>query len=104
MVVVVINELGDEIIQVSFAESNEMVQTFILDRLHESFDTGIQIWRTDRQAFRLDAIILQKLTELSGKLRIPIVKQIRRFLLAVGNVVRKRFGLLRHPSGIGIPS
>ena len=35
-VLVVINgKLGDEIIQVTFAESNEMVQAFVLDRLHE---------------------------------------------------------------------
>jgi len=48
MLVVINNELGDEIIQMSFAEGDEMIQAFVLDRLHESFDSSIEIRRTNR--------------------------------------------------------
>jgi len=49
----------------TMAKCDEMVQGFIFYRLHEPFDPGIQIGRSDRQPLRLDALVFQKLLELS---------------------------------------
>lgn len=84
------------------AESDEMVQGFVFNRLHKSFDPCIEIRRPDRQHLWLDAFILQKPLELGRELRVPIMDQMRRFLFPVGYVIYKRLGLFRDPSGIGI--
>lgn len=43
MFVVIINEFRNEIIEMCLAESDEMVQGFVFNRLYNSFDPGIEI-------------------------------------------------------------
>ena len=79
------------------AESDEMVQGFVFNRLHKPFDPGIQIGRADRQSLGLDAFVLQKLPELGRELCISIMDQTGRLLITIGSVVYKCFGLIRDP-------
>jgi len=58
MFVVIINEFRNKIIEMHLAESDEMVQGFVFNRLHKPLDPGIQIGRADRQSLRLDAFVL----------------------------------------------
>nr|WP_232103337.1 hypothetical protein [Gimesia algae] len=41
MLVVIINKLRNKIIEMHFAESDEMIQGFVFNRLHKPFDPGI---------------------------------------------------------------
>ena len=41
--VIVLDKFANQVVEMSLAEGNEMVETFGLDRLHKTFDSGVEI-------------------------------------------------------------
>jgi hypothetical protein len=49
-------ELADDVVQVRLANNDKMVQAFLLDRLDEPFDIGIQVGRYRDQSVRAQPV------------------------------------------------
>ncbi len=76
--VVVVDELGDEIVEVALAEDHEVVEALVLDRLNDTFDVRVQTRRTLGKPLRFGAcIISDDGVELRGELRVAVAQQIR---------------------------
>jgi len=106
MLVVIRNEFRNKTIEMPLAECDEMVQSFVFNRLHKPFDAGIQIGRSDRQLLRLDAFIVQKLLEFGRILGVSIMDQTGRLLIPAGNVVSNAFAcfVTQAESGLRVES
>ena len=68
--VIVLDEFSDEIIEVLLAKNKEVVETFLLDGLHESLDVGIQVRRAISQHFHFRASVRQYVVE--GLVVVPV--------------------------------
>ena len=60
----------------------EMVETFRLDRLNETFDSRVQIGRANEELFVLDLCVFQGRLEVIGELRVTDVNRVSRAVFA----------------------
>lgn len=97
-----LDELRDEMVEMILAERNEMVEAFGLDRLHKSFDPGIQVGRTNRQLFALNSRVLQGCPELGREFCVAIVDQLSRSMLAAFGLLDELPGPFGHPLRAGV--
>lgn len=74
--VIVSGILLHEMIQVVFAEGDEMVENFLLDRLNDPFAVGVQIRTVDGEFDRLAAGRLENAVELFRELRVAVVNEV----------------------------
>lgn len=85
--VIVLDVLGNQVIEVLLAEHDEVVQRFLLQALDEPLDVRLQIGRTDAVLLHLDTGVAEHLVETGPVDPITITEQ-ERDLLAVGHPVR----------------
>jgi hypothetical protein len=57
--VIVLDKFTNQVVEMILTKSNEMVETFSLDRLHKSFHPGVEIGSADRELHALNSRILQ---------------------------------------------
>ena len=81
--VVEVDILTDEIVQMLLAEDDEMVQTFVLQRLDHTFCVGVEVRRATRQTDRFDAIGFEYFIEASDELPVGISDQLPALQLVV---------------------
>lgn len=100
LAVVVVDVLGQEMVQVPSPEHDEVVEAFGLDALDQSFDMGVEVGRGVRQAHRLDPGLGQGRTECAippaarGELAVAVVEQ----QLWQGHALGQRSGSSRRVS------
>jgi hypothetical protein len=73
-VIVVFEFLAKEV-HVFVAKDDEMVETFLLDRLNESLGKGDHIGRSDRSSLGFDSSILEGIQEWLGVLIVVVDQQ-----------------------------
>jgi hypothetical protein len=71
----VVFELLAEDIDMSAAKDDEMIETFLLDRLNESFGECEPTGRSDRSALGFDSSILEGIQEWLGVLIVVVDQQ-----------------------------
>ena len=74
-VMVVFDELVNRTAQRAFANEDQSIQARFLDRPHEALRVRVEIWRTGRQADRLDTGRRQRVTKRVGEAWIAIMKE-----------------------------
>jgi len=95
--VVISHELANEVVDVILAHGDKVIETFVLNRLHEAFDECVPIRRRRQQPLGLDTLRLQDVAGLRRELRVCITQQVRRFFVAAGCVQPEIPGLLSDP-------
>ena len=102
MPVVEFETLRHDVPQMFLAEADEMIRTFLLDRLHEPLGEGVQVRlpRPDPHHFR--SVRFQGLAELHRELGVHVHDQMRRWRCFVLGDHRKVAGLLNHPRFVGV--
>jgi len=102
MPVVEFETLRHDVPQMFLAEADEMIRTFLLDRLHEPLGEGVQVRlpRPDPHHFR--SVGFQRRSELGRELEIHVHDQMSRSRNFVLGDDRKVAGLLHHPRFVGV--
>ena len=64
-IVIVFDKFANQVVEMILTKSNEMVETFGLDRLHKTFDSGVEIGGANRELLAHDSRILQGRSEVT---------------------------------------
>jgi hypothetical protein len=99
-VMVVLDVLGDGMVQGSFAEKDHAIEAFLLDRLHESFGIGVQIRAARRQGQGFDAGSAQDHVKAGGEFGVAVAEEITATPDQIAAVHRQIPRGLAHP-GVG---
>ena len=76
MPVVIVDEFLDQMVQVLFAENDEVAQAFDLERLHEAFAMSIQVGASDGQSDNGRALGFYDGVESFGEFGVTIANQV----------------------------
>ena len=102
--VVIVDELGDEVVEMPLAKNKEVIEAFLPERLDEPLDEGHGIGGAERRFQDPQAGFLQRGVERGGELRIPVVHDdIQAQPLLLG-MLHKRPALFANPGLIRMRS
>ena len=88
-----LDKLANQIPQILLAQHDEVVKTFLLNRLRPPLSVGVLIRRPHRGPLELDALVLQDLPEVRRELRILIAHDVIRFVRSFVERHAQSFGL-----------
>jgi len=100
VLVVATDEFTNEIIEMFLAADQEVVQTFLFQRLDDAFATGVEVRAADRQFDCLDVFRFKERVEFGGELSVAVVDQVRGLFVVVLKVHQKEAGLSFNPLSI----
>ena len=82
LVVEIRHIFGHDVVQMTMTEQNELRKTLHFYLADEFFRSTVQVWRSDRQSVGPHAVFLHRGHEVFRKLRVSIVHDDVRLLLA----------------------
>ena len=91
------NKLPNRVAQGIFTEEDHLLQTVLLDRAHETFRVGIQIWGPWGQFNGLNSRPSENIQKIHRVERISVVDQIPFSREETINDIREIAGNLTHP-------
>ena len=75
LAMIVLDELRDGVPEVPLTDGDDAIETFFLDRPHESFGVGVRVWRALRDQHHADARVSQPTPDIMAAFPIPITDQ-----------------------------
>ncbi len=95
------NVLGNNVVEVRFAEDQEVVESFLFCRLYPAFDIGIQIWCLGPNRLYLYPFVLEHLVEFFRKGAVMVPYENLAGNPLHGGVIQKYTCLMFHPATVG---
>ena len=95
-------EFPEQVIQVTLAKDDKMIEAFGLGGANVPFSESIQIGRPVGNPHHFDSLALDDVFEAHGEFCIAVVDQGGGAFVALRQFVKQVLGLLLHPGAIGV--
>lgn len=100
--IIVVDVLPGDVAKVIFAKDDEMVEAFVLERLHPAFSKGIEVRGETWKALRLDACGAEDVAEMFSELGIHIMDEVGSRKTEFSQMAAEVTSLLSHPCIVGV--
>ncbi len=102
--VVMLDPLRDQVVEMVFAEHDEVVQALLLDALHPSFDEGVHVCRSRADFFHLCAAVFDDFIEVVYVFPVEVANKLLTLATRCPDMLDERLGLFLHPLGVRLPA